>query len=40
MIQTSAVHTGRCDVLVDVLEQLLDRMVRPVGAARHDKKTR
>ena len=31
MIQTSAVHTGRCDALGDVLDQLLARMVRPVG---------
>ncbi len=28
MIQTSAVHTGRCDDLAATLEQLLDRMVR------------
>ncbi len=39
MIQTSAVHTGRCDVLGDVLGQLLDRMVRPVGAQHVEKKT-
>ena len=28
MIQTSAVHTGRCDDLADTLDKLLDRMVR------------
>jgi hypothetical protein len=28
-IQTSAVHTGRCDDLDATLERLLDRMVRP-----------
>ena len=28
MIQTSAVHTGRCDALDDAIERLLDRMVR------------
>lgn len=30
MIQTSAVHTGRCDDLDDAIERLLDRMVRRV----------
>jgi DUF3037 family protein len=30
MIQTSAVHTGRCDDLDGALEHLLDRMVRPL----------
>ena len=29
MIQTSAVHTGRCDDLSDALDHLLERMVRP-----------
>jgi len=29
MIQTSAVHTGRCDDLADALDHLLARMVRP-----------
>ena len=29
MIQTSAVHTGRCDDLARALDHLLDRMVRP-----------
>ena len=29
MIQTSAVHTGRCDDLADALDHLLERMVRP-----------
>jgi hypothetical protein len=38
MIQTSAVHTGRCDALGDVLDQLLARMVRPVGKSRKEKK--
>ena len=32
MIQTSAVHTGRCDDLAGALERLLDRMVRPIAA--------
>ena len=30
IIQTSAVHTGRCDDLDDALDHLLDRMVRPL----------
>ena len=30
MIQTSAVHTGRCDDLAETLDKLLDRMVRTV----------
>jgi hypothetical protein len=38
IIQTSAVHTGRCDDLATTLESLLDRMVRapapPAGSAR------
>jgi hypothetical protein len=29
-IQTSAVHTGRCDDLDAALEKLMDRMVRPI----------
>lgn len=29
-IQTSAVHTGRCDDLEAALEKLMDRMVRPI----------
>ncbi len=29
MIQTSPVHTGRCDVLAEALDHLLERMVRP-----------
>ncbi|NUZ05581.1 DUF3037 domain-containing protein [Piscinibacter koreensis] len=33
-IQTSPVHTGRCDDLGAALEQLLDRMVRPPAASR------
>ena len=32
IIQTSAVHTGRCDDLAGALERLLDRMVRPLAA--------
>jgi hypothetical protein len=28
IIQTSAVHSGRCDVVADALDHLLDRMVR------------
>ncbi len=32
MIQTSAVHTGRCDDLADTLDKLLDRMVRTAGS--------
>ena len=40
MIQTSAVHTGRCSVLGDVLEQVLDRMVRPVEMRGPEKKAR
>jgi hypothetical protein len=32
MIQTSAVHTGRCDDLASTLDKLLDRMVRPLEA--------
>ena len=31
IIQTSAVHTGRCDDLASALEHLLDRMVRPLA---------
>jgi hypothetical protein len=31
IIQTSAVHTGRCDDLESALEHLLDRMVRPLA---------
>ena len=31
IIQTSAVHTGRCDDLASALERLLDRMVRPLA---------
>jgi len=31
IIQTSSVHTGRCDDLKATLEHLLDVMVRPVG---------
>jgi hypothetical protein len=31
IIQTSAVHTGRCDDLEGALEHLLDRMVRPLA---------
>jgi len=30
IIQTSSVHTGRCDDLAATLEHLLDAMVRPV----------
>ena len=30
IIQTSAVHTGRCDDLQGALGRLLDRMVRPL----------
>jgi hypothetical protein len=33
MIQTSAVHTGRCDDLPATLEHLLNAMVRPVNSA-------
>jgi hypothetical protein len=29
-IQTSVVHTGRCDNLEAALEKLMDRMVRPI----------
>ena len=29
IIQTSAVHTGRCDDLAGALDHLLERMVRP-----------
>ncbi len=32
MIQTSAVHTGRCDDLDATLDKILARMVRPLGA--------
>ncbi|MEO8064669.1 MAG: DUF3037 domain-containing protein [Pseudomonadota bacterium] len=32
IIQTSTVHTGRCNELDATLEHLLDAMVRPVGA--------
>ncbi|MEO7115733.1 MAG: DUF3037 domain-containing protein [Caldimonas sp.] len=35
MIQTSAVHTGRCDDLAATLARLLDRMVRTIDS-RHD----
>ena len=28
IIQTSAVHTGQCDVVANALDRLLDRMVR------------
>ena len=31
IIQTSSVHTGRCDDLAATLEHLLDAMVRPVA---------
>jgi hypothetical protein len=31
IIQTSAVHTGRCDDLAATLERLLDSMVRPLS---------
>jgi hypothetical protein len=31
IIQTSAVHTGRCDDLDGALDHLLDRMVRPLA---------
>jgi DUF3037 family protein len=34
MIQTSAVHTGRCDDLAATLDRLLDRMVRTIGSSR------
>lgn len=30
-VQTSPVHSGRCDDLAATMEHLLDRMVRPVG---------
>jgi Protein of unknown function (DUF3037) len=33
MIQTSAVHTGRCDDLPGALDRLLDRMVRVAPGA-------
>jgi hypothetical protein len=33
IIQTSAVHAGRCDDLDGALEHLLDRMVRPITPA-------
>ena len=33
-IQTSAVHTGRCDDLDAALDKLMDRMVRPPGPVR------
>jgi hypothetical protein len=33
MIQTSAVHAGRCDVLADALDRILDRMVRTASGA-------
>jgi Protein of unknown function (DUF3037) len=33
MIQTAAVHMGRCDGVDSVLERLLDRMVRPPSAS-------
>jgi hypothetical protein len=32
IIQTSAVHTGRCDDLAATMERLLDALVRPVKA--------
>jgi hypothetical protein len=35
IIQTSAVHTGRCDDLAATLERLLDVMVRPLVPATH-----
>ncbi len=35
MIQTSAVHTGRCEDLAATLARLLDRMVRTIDS-RHD----
>jgi hypothetical protein len=31
IIQTSSVHTGRCDDLAATLERLLDSMVRPLS---------
>lgn len=31
MIQTSAVHTGRCRDLESAIESVLDRLVRPLG---------
>jgi hypothetical protein len=34
IIQCSPVHTGQCSASEDVLERLLDTMVRPPGAAR------
>ena len=34
MIQTSAVHTGRCDDLADALDHLLERMVLPPTPSR------
>ena len=34
IIQTSAVHTGRCDDLADALDHLLERMVRPPSTSR------
>ena len=33
-IQTSAVHTGRCDDLDAALDKLMDRMVRPPAPVR------
>ena len=33
MIQTSAVHTGRCDDLASALDRLVERMVRPPAPA-------
>ena len=32
IVQTSAVHTGRCSDLEDAMERLLQRMVRPPAA--------
>ena len=34
VIQTAPVHMGRCDGLDEVLERLLDRMVRTPGTPR------
>jgi hypothetical protein len=39
VIQTSAVHSGRCDDLQAELERLLERMVRPPAAQLHFPKT-
>jgi Protein of unknown function (DUF3037) len=32
IIQISAVHTGRCEDPTQVLDHLLDKLVRPIGA--------